>query len=370
MPTARELRLLNKIPGARPWADRIGRRFFPPLGGAPLVQGKLSELSRIARRLVYRSTSVSERLAYEANDWLMRTMAEECHRTAVTAVHSYEDCSLWQFEEASRLGKACVYDMPIGYYPAWQEIEKELLKDFSEWLPSKVLPARRFVRPEQKRREMELADLVLAPSQFVRDTIANFVNKRIELAPYGIDTNYWKPATGPRDSRLTFLHAGQLSVRKGTPLLLEAWCRAELKEARLVIIGQWQLCEARKNTLPKNCEYIGMLPAGQLRDQFQKADVFVLPTFFEGRALVGSEALACGLPLVTTVESGLSDLVDDHSGKLVPAGDLDGLVAVLRWFEDHHDQLGAMKAAARNKAENASWIKYRQAVDRAVATVL
>ena len=46
----------------------------------------------------------------------MRTMARECHRSTVKAVHAYEDCSLWQFLEAKRLGKACIYDMPICYY--------------------------------------------------------------------------------------------------------------------------------------------------------------------------------------------------------------------------------------------------------------
>ena len=45
----------------------------------------------------------------------MRTMARECHRSTVTAVHAYEDCSLWPFMEAKRLGKACVYDLPTCY---------------------------------------------------------------------------------------------------------------------------------------------------------------------------------------------------------------------------------------------------------------
>ena len=60
----------------------------------------------------------------------MRTMARECRRLAVTAVHVYEDCALWQFVEAKRLGKACIYDMPIGYYPAWVHTQAELARKF------------------------------------------------------------------------------------------------------------------------------------------------------------------------------------------------------------------------------------------------
>jgi hypothetical protein len=55
-------------------------------------------------------------LSNRANDWLMRTMTRECRHLSVRAVHSYEDCALWRFVEAKRFGKACIYDMPIGYY--------------------------------------------------------------------------------------------------------------------------------------------------------------------------------------------------------------------------------------------------------------
>jgi hypothetical protein len=115
-----------------------------------------------------------ERLSYEANDWLMRTMRRECRRATVTAVHAYEDCSLWQFQEARRLGKACIYDMPIGYYPAWEQIEAQLAHKYVDWLPPGGLPSNRYVRPQQKREEMDLADLVLVPSSFVAETIRAF----------------------------------------------------------------------------------------------------------------------------------------------------------------------------------------------------
>ena len=101
-------------------ATRLRRRRFEPLAEAPKIQGRIGEIKRLVVRALGRG---DEGLSYEANDWLMRTMARECNRPSVTAVHAYEDCSLLQFEEAKRRGKACIYDMPIGYYPAWQEAE-------------------------------------------------------------------------------------------------------------------------------------------------------------------------------------------------------------------------------------------------------
>ena len=126
MPSEISLRLLRALPKLGPMADRLARRRFQPLADAPLVQGRLGEWRRLAlRALGHRDES----LAYEANDWLMDIMARECRRSGVTAVHAYEDCSLSQFEEAKRLGKACIYDMPIGYYPAWENTQRELAKD-------------------------------------------------------------------------------------------------------------------------------------------------------------------------------------------------------------------------------------------------
>src|SRR5262249_15551731 len=160
MPSVTTLRVLEGIEPLRAVTQRLSRRHFSPLTKAPKIQGRAGELRRLLIRAVGRG---DDRLSNEANDWLMRTMTRECRRSRVTAVHAYEDCSLWQFAEAKRLGKACVYDMPIGYYPAWKTTEAELARRYVDWLPIGGLPSSRFVRPEQKREEMNLADLVLVP---------------------------------------------------------------------------------------------------------------------------------------------------------------------------------------------------------------
>src|ERR1043165_8926321 len=110
MPTPRELGTFGHVPGLKNWSARLARRSFRPLLSAPRIEDRFGEWKRMAKRLVLNGAISSEALAYEANDWLMRTMQQECTRTQVTAVHSYEDCSLWQFEHAKKAGKACIYD--------------------------------------------------------------------------------------------------------------------------------------------------------------------------------------------------------------------------------------------------------------------
>lgn len=346
-------------------ATRLERRRFEPLADAPKVQGRIGEFRRLALRAI---GSSDERLSYEANDWLMRTMVRECRRSKVTAVHSYEDCSLWQFEEAKQLSKACIYDMPIGYYPAWEETERELASEFSDWLPAGGLSSKRFVRPKQKRREMELADLVLVPSTFVAKTISRFHDKRIALAGYAVDSEFWTPPAAPRvGGPLRFIYVGHVSIRKGTPILLQAWDKSKLRNAELLLIGPWQLANSARSRLRSSVKHVPPCSAFELRNYYQSADVFVFPSFFEGFGLVLLEAMACGLPAIASDATAAPDLLDETTGRVLPAGDVEVWTEALRDLSAKRDDVPQMKRAAREKACQCTWYRYRKAVSNAVA---
>jgi glycosyltransferase involved in cell wall biosynthesis len=331
-----------------------------------LLQDRIGEFTR----LIVRSLGFGdERLSYEANDWLMRMMRRECRRSSVTAVHAYEDCSFFQFAEAKRLGKACIYDMPIGYYPAWEDTQAKLARRYEGWFPAGGLRSSRYVRPEQKKKEMQLADLVLAPSGFVEETIRSFhPHKPITRAAYGVDSAYWCPGVKENvDRPLRFIYAGQLSLRKGTPLLLEAWEQAGLPDAELELVGSCQLELRKLSGLPSNVGVIPPCSRESLREHYRAADVFVFPSFFEGLALVQLEALACGLPLIASDSGGASEILDEDCGRVLPTGDLDALVEALRWFAENRSRLPVMSRAARARAEQCSWDNYRESVSQAVA---
>ncbi len=371
MPSLITLKILSTAPRLRHLSQRLSRRRFAPLVDAPKVQGRLGEL----RRLLIRSNGKGdEGLSYEANDWLMRTMSRECHRKSVTAVHSYEDCSLLQFEAAKGLGKACIYDMPIGYYPWWEHKQADLARQYAEWLPSGGLAANRFARPEQKRREMELADLVLAPSAFVEMTIREFhPEKQIARAPYGVDLEFWQPVPCselPPSSKIRFLYAGQCSIRKGIPVLIDAWRKAELKNAELELVGSWLLNESKKRELPAGVHLIGPVAREELRARYHAADVFVFPSFFEGFALALLEAMACGLPIIGSEVLDGMGLVDETTGRSVAAGGGDALVEAIRWFSANRDRLATMKSATRLAVERFTWGNYRKSVSRAVTPLV
>jgi glycosyltransferase involved in cell wall biosynthesis len=363
MPSGTTLRTLEGMGPLRAGAQRLGRRRFPALADAPKVQGRISEAKRLALRAL---GWADQSLPNEANEWLMRTMSRECRRLSVSAVHSYEDCSLWQFMDAKRLGKSCIYDMPIGYFASWERIRSALESKYADWLPFRKL--RHEVSPEQKRREMELADLVLAPSKFVADSIQEYhPKKRIALAPYGVDVADWPCRTRQTsEEMMTFVYAGQCSVRKGIPLLLRAWQAAGLMRARLQLVGEWQLAEIKKRELPPCCTWTGPLGKQELSRLYRRADALVFPTNFEGFGLVVTEALASGLPVLTTQGRAADEIIDETSGRTVPPDNLDALVEELRWFAQHRDQLPQMSRAARLNAERCTWTQYRGLVTAAV----
>jgi alpha-maltose-1-phosphate synthase len=368
MPTSLELSILRRVGSLGGTVQRLERRHFAPLEDAPKIEDRLGEWMRLSRRAASWERN-NEAIAYEGNDWLMRTMRREARRRGVTAVHSYEDCSLLQFEEAARLDRFRIYDLPIGYYPAWIERQQKLTARYRDWLVDRDVGTTAYVRPEQKLREMALADLVMVPSEFVRSTVAQFTDKPVAIAPYGVDLEFWNPGerkAAPGDT-LQFVFAGQCSIRKGTPLLLDAWKAAGLRRGSLTLVGSWQMAASKLKALPEGVTYAGHTARQELRERYRQADVFVLPTFFEGLPLVLLEAMACSLPAIATEAASGPQVLENGAGRSVAAGDLDALVEALRWFDAHRDQIPAMAAASRRQAEQFTWKRYREVVSASVA---
>lgn len=364
------LGLLKGFPPTRSMAMRLSRRRFEPLAAARLVQGRPGEF----RRLLRRATGFSdEKVCYEVNDWLMEKMSREVGRREVTAVHSPEDASLRQFQEAKRLGKACVYDMPTCYYPWWQEREQELLSEYARWVPEGGIAAHRWVRPSQKMEEMKLADLVLAPSSFVRRTILERCDKRVEVCVYGAEASTESGAHPPAEEsteKVRFLHVGQCSIRKGTPFLLELWRRLAPKDAELTIAGTWNLANSRLKDLPPDVSFVGSLDPMRLRALYAKSHVLLFPSFSDGFGLVMLEALAAGMAVIGSSTSGAPDLASNGSVTVADAGHEDAWVAAIRNRIQTVKSVGHMRALHAECARANTWAKYRTAVGEATADLV
>lgn len=218
--------------------------------------------------------------------------------------------------------------------------------------------------------ELRAADAVAIPSGFVRASfLAEADDARLIETPFGVDTARFRPAPPPGDAppaaaRRPFrvLFVGQAGIRKGLPDLLEAWARLGWRDAELHLVGR--ISPDLRAILPRYARLPGLRCTSHipdLADTYRAADVFAFPSIEEGSALVTYEALASGLPVVTTYNAG-SLVRDGVEGFIVPIRAADELAARLDDLRARPALRREMSAAARRRAEEFTWQRYGDAL--------
>jgi glycosyltransferase involved in cell wall biosynthesis len=204
--------------------------------------------------------------------------------------------------------------------------------------------------------------MVVVPCRWAEESLPHDEATRRPVArvPYGTPADELEPRSERPRGPFTALFAGQVGLRKGVPLLLEAWRRLGLKDARLWLAGSMNLDDAYLSDYADCFEHLGVLPRAQLLERMRQADIFVFPSLAEGFGLVIGEAMAAGLPVLTTLNTGGPELITDgEEGWCVPAHDVDALAARLEWASQSRDELWEMGLRARKRAEAWTWAHYR-----------
>lgn len=196
---------------------------------------------------------------------------------------------------------------------------------------------------ERSLRMMPDVDYVLSPSTFVSRSFLQrgFKSEQILRNIYPIDLSCFKPPDTPRpkDRPLTVIAPGSLSLRKGTPYLLEGF-RLVLKKvpnARLVLNRAIfdNVAEIVRQNSDLPIDWQPTLAHPQLAEKMRACDVLVLPSLEDGFARTVTEGLGCGLPVVTTPNTGASDvIIPGKNGEIVPIRDPKAIAeAVLKWAD-------------------------------------
>ncbi|MCX6966541.1 MAG: glycosyltransferase family 4 protein [Verrucomicrobia bacterium] len=212
---------------------------------------------------------------------------------------------------------------------------------------------------------MEDVDYVLASSSYVANSFLSrgFSPDRVLRNIYPVDLSCFTPRTTPRpkDQPLRIINTGGVMLRKGTPYLLEAF-RIILKQepsARLMLTSG--IAESMRHILPRYSDlpidWSPGLPHPQLAERLRSADIFVLPSLEEGLARTSLEAMACGLPVVVTPNTGSNDLVTEGvNGSVVPIRDPQAIAeAVLFWWQKIQDGTYASGSFDANLLSTASF---------------
>ncbi|MCE5258558.1 MAG: glycosyltransferase family 4 protein [Chloroflexi bacterium] len=242
---------------------------------------------------------------------------------------------------------------------ALPRVQAEILAaEYSKWRL-----AWRPVADELNRAEAELeaADYILVPSPFAYESFVKngFPDSKIRSLPFGVDVTRFQPASEREPSPFRVLFVGQLGLRKGVLYLLQAWERLHWENAELWLVGN---TDASFRQFRHLLRLPGVRAAGYTADPlrcYQNADLFVFPSLEEGSALVTYEALACGLPVITTYQSG-SVVRDGTDGWIVPVCDAGSLAERMQLMRNDNALRARMAAAARERALEYPWTRYEQ----------
>jgi starch synthase len=291
------------------------------------------------------------------------------------AVFAYEDGALQEFREAKAQGMRCIYDLPIGYWRANRTISLEEAELQPEWRGTLNSLSDSDEKCALKDQELELADVVMTPSTFVRDTLDMYPGrsaaKKVYVHPFGVPANISAPRElTHRDQPLRVLYVGALTQRKGISYLFEAIEKMG-KAATLTIIGRKV---GNTEILDKCCaahRWIPSLPHREVLAEMSRHDVFVFPSLFEGLALVQGEAISQGLPVITTPNSGGADILRDGiDGFIVPIRHADAIASHLIALHQDRELLKTMSDSARERAAELNWATYKARTVQAVREVL
>jgi len=269
------------------------------------------------------------------------------------------DTSSWILaDRAASLGRVFILDQSHPHPLSFQKLVPRLQEECPDWAEDFPQRLPGLLRAEQAEHQ-SACKIVVASSFTKRTLIENGVSAdKIVLNPYGVDLVAFVPVARPDSARpLRFLFLGALGARKGVPVLLDAWRSTARSDAELWLAGPTSARHLRMIPTLPGLRLVGKVP--RVAPIMAQCDVLVLPSYFEGFGLVLLEALASGMPIITTDATAAPDLITDGvEGHIVPVGDAEAVRAAMQRFIDAPNELAKMSRSARECAERHTWDAY------------
>jgi glycosyltransferase involved in cell wall biosynthesis len=221
---------------------------------------------------------------------------------------------------------------------------------------------------QRDKDQWAAADRILVPSDFVREITLSMGAEpgKTVLVPYGVPESWLQSKARPRPGRVLFV--GTVGLRKGNHYLAMA---SRLLASRGVsceihVVGPADPVYLRSDVF-NGPSYLGQAPRSEVKKEFLEADVFVLPTISDSFALVHLEAMACGVPVITTPNCG-SVVRDGVDGFLVPIRDAHALAERIELLISDRPLRQRMSENARKRASEFTWQQYQERLLAAVST--
>jgi glycosyltransferase involved in cell wall biosynthesis len=277
---------------------------------------------------------------------------------------------LYSLRRAKELGALTVVDHGSSHRQYQTQILQE---EYERWGIKFTCPYSEMY--ERELQEYTEADLIAVPSLFSKKTFLEkgISEKKLIYAPYGTSLTEFYPV--PKlDKIFRVIHCGGIILRKGVQYLVKAFYELKLPDAELWLVGS--LAPEMKPILAKyESDRIilkGKHPQSQLHWFYSQCSVFCLASIEDGFGMVIAQAMACGLPVIHTTNTGGEDIVRDGiDGFCIPIRDVEALKDKILFFYEHPHLRSQMGHNALEEASNSlSWDDYGKKIVAAYSTAL
>ena len=280
-------------------------------------------------------------------------------------VYAFSSAALELFEHARKNELICVLDHETPPVEQEHRLVREQWERYPQWSVARTATESMKAYAERQRKESELAQLIVCPSSFARDLVvsAGAVPEKTVTIPFAVDSRFF--LEGPRasecagDRKLRVLFVGNDPVRKGMGDLIMAFRELHTEQIEARGIGAWQLTDEGLAAARSVMQVLGAVPRTDIASHYEWADVFVFPTVSDALGIVILEAMAAGLPVITTTNSGGPDILrDGKDGFVVPVHQPDMIAEKLDLLASDRERCTAMGQSARVRAREFSLESY------------
>jgi glycosyltransferase involved in cell wall biosynthesis len=270
--------------------------------------------------------------------------------------------SLHTLDKAKEFGAVTLIERGSSHI----EFQRDILKEeYEAYNVTAKVPHPKLV--EKELLEYNAADYISVPSLYVKKTFLEkgFPEKKILQVPYGVDLSQFKQLP-KEDNIFRIIHCGAVSLRKGCHYLLQAFHELNIPDAELWFVGEVvdEILPFVNRYQSDQIKFLGHQPQSKLSYFYSQANAFVLFSLEEGLAMVQAQAMACGLPVICTTNTGGEDLIEDgKNGFVLPVRDVAVLKEKIMFFYENQDICGEMGAAAQNHVNDCfTWDFYGERI--------
>ena len=207
------------------------------------------------------------------------------------------------------------------------------------------------------------AELIVSKCKTEKEMVLKINPKlKIKIIFNGVDTGRYIPAGKSIENNLTLICPARLIKHKGQNTLIEAV--SDLKKQGIIfkvnLVGEGDekktfIKFAKEKGVSEEIFFSGYVSREKMPKEYQKSDIFVLPSYNEGMSNALLEAMACGLPVIVTDVGGTEELVDETNGFIFKAGNTTELVNILKNINLNKNIIQEAGERSRQKAENYKW---------------